>query len=335
MAVVAILASLAAALTAAATVEVPLYAMSPGGAGRVDGVYHVGADIPTFGSDGDLLYLTVGIRRLTPLGVVEAWLDGEEDILTADEVRPPGVTQQQQDQRGRDQLTDSQQKAIFVALSRLGHEVTATGRGALVAAVGPGTPAEGRLEPGDVIIAVEGAAVEESVAAVSALSRFDPGRQVTLTVERNGDSREVRLALASRPEDPTRPLVGVLLNDAGIEVDNDLDLAIDLPGVGGPSAGMMLTLGLIELLGQDDLTGGRRVAGTGTIALDGDVGPIGGVRQKIYAAAEAGAEYVLVPTENLAEARTADVGVEVVAVDTIDDAITFLETLPSAGVAAA
>jgi PDZ domain-containing protein len=123
-------------------------------------------------------------------------------------------------------------------------------------------------------------------------------------------------------------MVGVTLMDADVQVVFPVDVEIDSRNIGGPSAGMMFTLEIMDELTPTDLTDGHRIAGTGTIDQDGVVGAIGGVRQKVYGAIDAGAEYVLVPTDNYDDAvDAAGDNIGVVAVGTIDDALGFLDTL--------
>ncbi len=165
---------------------------------------------------------------------------------------------------------------------------------------------------------------------IASLADRRPGDSVVLRVDRDGQRVEATVTLEVSPDEPTRAFLGVTLETVDLQIDIPDDVAIETRNVGGPSAGLMFTLGVIDALTADDLTRGHRIAGTGTIRLDGDVGPIGGVRQKVIAAREADVGYVLVPTENLADALDAAGGdIEVVAVDTVDDALGFLAGLPA------
>jgi PDZ domain-containing protein len=123
-------------------------------------------------------------------------------------------------------------------------------------------------------------------------------------------------------------MVGVVLDTVNLDLDLPIDLQVDSRNIGGPSAGMMYAITVLDLLTADDLTKGHRIAGTGTISLDETVGAIGGVRQKVFAARSVGAEYILVPTDNYEEALTAaGKDIEVVAVATLQDALDFLDGL--------
>lgn len=320
---------LVGALVAASSVRVGYYAVSPGPVGFVND-FVTTPDPVDRGSSGELLFLTVQIEPVSALEYLRAALDGEVDLKRREQVRPQGVSSEEHHMLSLDQIDESKQTAVFVALSRLGRDVDLTGAGALVADVAPTSPAAAALVPGDIIVAVDGTAVEFAGDVIAALAGRRPGDSIVLGVDRDGQSVEATVTLGASPGEPTRAFLGVSLETVDLEVDIPDDVAIETRNVGGPSAGLMFTLGIIDALTADDLTRGHRIAGTGTIRLDGDVGPIGGVRQKVIAARDAGAGYVLVPTGNLADALdAAGDDIEVVAVDTVDDALGFLAGLPA------
>ena len=320
---------LVGALLAASSVQVGYYAVSPGPVGFVND-FVTTPDPADRGSSGELLFLTVQIEPVSALEYLGATLNGEVDLKRREQVRPQGVSSEEHHMLSLDQIDESKQTAVFVALSRLGRDVDLTGAGALVADVAPASPAAAALVPGDIIVAVDGTAVEFAGDVIAALAGRRPGDSIVLGVDRDGQSVEATVTLGASPGEPTRAFLGVSLETVDLEVDIPDDVAIETRNVGGPSAGLMFTLGIIDALTADDLTRGHRIAGTGTIRLDGDVGPIGGVRQKVIAARDAGAGYVLVPTGNLADALdAAGDDIEVVAVDTVDDALGFLAGLPA------
>ena len=319
---------LVAALVAASSVRVGYYAVSPGPVGFVSD-FVTTADPADRGSSGELLFLTVQIEPVSALEYLRATLDGEVDLRRREQLRPEGVSSEEHHMLSLDQIDESKQAAVFVALGRLGRDIDLTGAGALVVDVARASPAAA-LRPGDVIVAVDGTAVEVADEVIAALAGHRPGDSIVLGVDRDGQLVETTVTLGASPGEPTRAFLGVSLETVDLEVDIPDDLAIETRNVGGPSAGLMFTLGVIDALTADDLTRGHRIAGTGTIRLDGDVGPIGGVHQKVIAARDADAEYVLVPTENLADALdAAGDDIEVVAVDTVDDALAFLAGLPA------
>ncbi len=321
------------AVVALAMQPLPYYGFAPGQVVEVTDFVEV-EGVDTFASQGDLYFLTVTARELTGPEWFEAVLDPEVDLRDRDVVRPPGVSREERRRRGLDQQTEAQQRAIFVALTRLGYEPEISGSGALVSSVVADSPADGALQVDDVITRAGTREIAIAGDLVEALDGSRPGDEIVLTVDRlddGGEDRvvEVPIALGEHPDDAERGFIGVGLDTFEFTADFPLDIAIDSQNIGGPSSGMMYTLAIIDLLTEEDLTRGHRIAGTGTIQRDGAVGPIGGVRQKVFGARRVGAEYVLVPARNFEDALTAAGGeIEVVSVDTIDDALAFLASLP-------
>ena len=320
------------AVTVSTQVRLPYYAATPGQVIEVSD-FVVVENAETFTPAGDLYFLTVSQREVTPLEWLEAQFDDEVDLRDRDVVRPPGVSVEQRRRRGLDQQEEAKRQAIFVALTRLGFEPNISGGGALVASIVPDTAADGTLQVDDVVTSVDSEPVVVAQDLADALGARAPGDAVDLTVQRfNPDGEDetvaVSVTLGTNPDDAARAFLGVSLGTFEFRADFPVEVDIDSQNIGGPSSGLMYTLGIMNILTPDDLTNGRQVAGTGTIRLNGDVGPIGGVRQKVYAARRAGADYVLVPTQNFEDARTADGGeIEIVPVDTVDDALVFLESL--------
>jgi PDZ domain-containing protein len=216
-------------------------------------------------------------------------------------------------------------------LERLGYDVEFVVDGALIIGVVEGSPADGLLEPGDVITEVEGVEVADGEAFFDAVQQYPVGATITLAGTRNGEPLSVEITLGAHPQLAEAPFVGVTYESNVVDLDLPIDVTIEAGGIGGPSAGMMYALALMDLLTEEDLLKGHIVAGTGVIGLDESVGAIGGVRQKVYGARSVGAEYVLVPEANYEDAVTAAGGdIEVVAVDTLQDALDFLDSLEPA-----
>ncbi len=333
LAVVLVLVGLA--FTASAMVSLPYYAFAPGQVIEVtDFVVAEGAE--TFDAKGDLYFLTVTVREVTGPEWVEAVLDGEVDLRDREVVRPRGVSREERRRRGLDQQQEAKLRAVFVALSRLGYDPELRGSGALVSTVFEETPADGALEVDDVITSVDGVPVAIAGDLAGALDGKVPGDRIVLTVQRLGDDGdvevEVPLVLGEHPDDAERGFIGVGLDTFEFEAVFPVDVDIDSQNIGGPSSGMMYTLGIMNLLTPEDLTKGHRIAGTGTIQRDGRVGAIGGVRQKVFASRSVGAEYVIVPTANYEDALTAAGDeIQIVPVETIDDALDFLASLDPVG----
>jgi PDZ domain-containing protein len=311
-------------------VKVPYFAMSPGPVEEVSDLIMVN-DEPVFDSRGDLYLLTVGLREVNVFEYLEAQFDQETDLIARDVIRPPGVSQEQVTRRNLESMDESIDTAIFVALTRLGYNVGFVGDGAEVLEVVEGAPADGTLQTGDLVTAVAGIAVITADDAADVIRSFEVGDTIVLSGTRAGEPFEVDITLAPHPDIEGAPLVGVVFDTRNLALDLPIDVRVDSRNIGGPSAGMMYALTLIDLLTEVDLTKGHRVAGTGTIRFDETIGAIGGVRQKVYAARGIGADVVLVPEDNYEDALTAAGGdVEIVSVGTLQEALDFLGTLESA-----
>ncbi|MBU1225644.1 MAG: PDZ domain-containing protein [Actinobacteria bacterium] len=308
-------------------VKVPYYAMSPGPVEEVSGLISI-PDEPTYPLEGDLYLLTVGLREVNVFEWVEAHFSDETDLIGREQIRPSGTTQEEVTRRNLESMNESIDTAIYVALERLGYEVGFSGSGAVVVQVVEGSGSAGVLEVGDVITSVEGQAVQTSDEAAAIIRTHGVGDTITIGGTRGEEPLDVAITLTAHPDIEGAPMLGVALDIADLELQFPIAVNIDSRNIGGPSAGMMYALTVIDLLTEGDLTGGNRIAGTGTIRFDQTIGPIGGVRQKVFAARGIGANYVLVPTDNYADALTAAGGeITVVSIATLQDALDFLGTL--------
>lgn len=311
-------------------IELPYLAWSPGPTPEVVDLLTVtGAE--QYPVEGDLYMLTVSQQDLNVYELLAAVADPQVDVLERIAVRPPDVTQEEYQRQSRARMDDSKIAAISVALDRLGYDVTVEGDGVEVVTVIEGTPADGVLESGDIITAINGIPVFISTDAVAEINKYGVGEIITLTVSRGDEVLELAVTLGEHTQEEGRPMVGFGPATHNPEFIFPIEVEIDSANIGGPSAGMMYTLAIMNVLSEEDITGGFRIAGTGTISTNGDVGPIGGVRQKVVGATLSGAQYILVPEANYEEALTADIeGAEIVPVGTIDDALAFLATLRNA-----
>lgn len=253
-----------------------------------------------------------------------ARLSRSTELVPADQVRPPGVSQQEINESNQRQIDESKPVAAAVALRAAGYPVTITGKGAEVGGVIEGMPADGVLQKGDVIVAVDGRPVETTNDLIEAIRRHQVGERVSLAVMREGQPRDLEVGTRSSTTEPGRPAVGVYVSTVGFDVRLPFPVDIDTDGVGGPSAGFMFSLGVLDAVTEGDLTRGYYVAGTGTIATDGTVGPIGGAAEKVIAAERDGAQVFLVPQANAEEARKRARSIRVAAVQTLEDAVRFL-----------
>lgn len=309
----------------AALVHIPYYAVSPGSAVEVAGLVEV-AGGRSFPPEGGMYLTTVRLRQVTLFEAVHGWLDPTVDVVERDLVVPPEVTPGELRDFNRQQMDASKRQAVAVAFEALGYDAI-SGSGAEVVDVIAGSPADGVLSPGDVIVALGGGAVGTHHDVVGLLGDRRPGERTHLVVHAGGSSgqRTTEIALAGHPEGADRAFLGATLRTRDFRFHFPFDVEIVSQHIGGPSAGLAFTLQVLDVLTEGELTGGRRVAATGTIELDGSVGQVGGVAQKTAAVRRAGIEVLLVPGAELADAtRLAGDDVHVVAVDTLGDALQAL-----------
>ena len=317
----------------AGVATVPYVALGPGPTydtlGEVGGTPVIAVEgRRTYPTEGELDLTTVGVQ--TPLTLVQAlqgWFDDELAIVPRDVVYPPDRTDEQVTEQNTRAMTTSQDAATTAALRQLGIPIDTQ---VVVAKVNEDAPAAGRLQPGDVVTAVDGEAVDDSDALRAAVGGREPGAPVTLSFLRAGRTTTTTLTTATaQSEDGPRPVIGVEPQD---RADYPFDVTITLKEVGGPSAGLMFALGIVDKLDAQPLTGGTHVAGTGEISPDGVVRPIGGIPQKLLGARRKGATVFLTPAANCAEALGAlPAGLQLVRVDTLRDALEGLRLLRDGG----
>ncbi len=321
--------------------DVPYYSFSPGPVNDVTDF--IAVDDAAAEGSGELFFLTVSLKEVNVIEYIGALIDREVDLSPRENVRPVGVSQEDLRQQNLALMQASQDSAKFVALTQLGYEVTLIGSGAQVQGIVEGSAAVGNLLDGDLIVAVDGTSVSFVDEAVGQIGGRAPGDEVVLSIRRIvGDDNvveELDVAIVLGPfrakdedgnliEEPDRGMVGVLLTSGPTETVFPVDITIDSNNIGGPSAGLMFTLEIMNQLTEEDITKGQSIAGTGTISRDGTVGAIGGIKQKVFGAIDAGASFVLVPTSNYPDAlEAAGDDIEVIEVATIADALAFLETL--------
>jgi PDZ domain-containing protein len=245
-------------------------------------------------------------------------------LVPAEVLNPAGVSDRQRRTSSLNQMSRSQLVAITVALRELGREVSVDPAGAEVVLVQPGSPADGTLLVGDVVVEALGRPVETTADLRRVMSPVSPGATVELTVRRGEDEVDLRVGTRATQEGPRRAVVGVQVRDAE-DFEFPLDVEIDAGSIGGPSAGLAFALQIVDELGND-LDGGRRVVATGEITLEGDVLAVGGIPQKTIGARETEADVFLVPDANAAEARRFAEDLEIVAVSDFDEALSVLAT---------
>ena len=312
-------------------VTLPYYALWPGPVEEVSDLVLVEGGPPVYELNGDMYMLTVSLKEVNAFELAQGWIDSDIELVPRENIRPEGVTPEEHRKKNLRSMDDSKQVAIAVALGYVGIPVEYGGEGVLVASVGEGTPAFGLLEAGDVIVKIGDTEVSAMEEGIEAILTNEVGDTLPLTVQRDGEEMVIEVTLVEHQDTPGRPMVGFVPETYNHSLDLPFDIEIRTQGTGGPSAGVMYALVLIDLLTEKDLVAGNIVAGTGTISVDGRVGPIGGVRQKVVAAQNAGARYVLVPEPNYADALTVKRNdVEIYPVSSIHEAVEVLEDISAA-----
>lgn len=308
-------------------VHLPFYAYSSGPVGDVLNSVHV-SDVATYDPEGALMMLTVSSQEVNPFEAVVAGLDPDVDLVPRAAVRRPDESIEDYVARNRETMDLSRETAITLALTRLGFEVATRSDGVLIAELVEGAPAASVLHVNDVITTVEGEAVELADQIGPIVAEHRVGDVIALGIKRGDEALDLDVTLTGRDDDPAVPMIGISAVALNPRFEYPFPISIDAGLVGGPSAGLMYTLGVMELLEPGDMTHGRVIAGTGTIDSAGNVGPIGGIRQKVVAAEAAGAEVMLVPASNLEEALTARRDhLELIPVATLDEALAALAAL--------
>ena len=281
-------------------------------------------DETVYPTAGSLDLTTVSVlgnpeNRLNWLTVATAWLSRSQAVVPMDAIFPANVTTEEREAQNEVAMVNSQQDAIAAALTNLDYDYPTDLN---VASLADDAPAQGQIEPGDSIRTVNGTAVADITELRAALQAAGAAAPVTIGLTRDGVEQAVEVT-------PAEVDGNVLL---GINVMSEyrfpIDVEIQLDKVGGPSAGMMFALGIIDKLTPGELQGGENVAGTGTINQSGTVGPISGIRQKLFGASDGGADWFLAPADNCDEVsgHIPD-GLTVLSVSTLDEALTAMDAI--------
>jgi len=313
-----------------AVVTVPFVSLGPGPTfntlGEVDGKQVVAIDgVPTHPTSGHLNMTTVAQRDGLTLGqALTLWLSGREQLVPRDLVFPPDRSREDVEKDQNADFRRSEDSAEYAALGYLKYPEAVT-----VASVNDPGPSAGKLKDGDAIDAVNGTPVANIEAFSSLLKSSKPGQEIVVDYRRkNAPAGSARITLGSNP-DRDYGYLGIAVLDAPWA---PFTIDFNLANVGGPSAGLMFSLAVIDKLTTGDINGSKFIAGTGTISDDGKVGPIGGIAHKMMAAQDAGATVFLVPAENCDEARSVtDDSMELVKADTLSQTVDALHTLTSGG----
>jgi Lon-like protease len=290
-------------------------------------------DLPAaYRNEPDGHFVLTTVISQTPIAVGQ-WIYAHHhpaiELVPPETIVPPGISPQELVQHTHTLLDDSTLVATIVALGLAGYETTITGDGAEVLEVLQDSPANGVLITGDRIVAANGEPVTTANELVTLVRQLQPGNTVELLIERDDERLGFTLSVMAPTSPGEPPRLGIVLRTVGERAELPFPIQVNPQKiVGGPSAGLMFTLTIYNLLTPEDLTKGYQIAGTGTVNLDGEVGRIGSVVQKVAAAEQAGAAYFLVPLTNAPAAHQGTDRIEIVEVATVQEAIEFLRNLP-------
>ena len=282
-------------------------------------------NVETYEYDGNLYQLTV--RRDEANYFVYAWarLNSQIDLYPREVILPDGVTPQELSEISIQNMVTSENVAIAVALDSLDYEIESEGDGVLVVGLLDDSPVKDKLIKNDLIISINNELVRSASEFISMLRMYEIGDIVNIGLIRNEQELTIETKLIEHVEYENEPMVGFLASTPNQQFIFPFEVDIKTGNVGGPSAGMMMALNVYNLLTEDDITNGKKIAGTGTIEIDGSIGPVGGVKQKVIAAKRANAGLILVPTANYEEASVfADDNTQIVAVDSFDNALNVI-----------
>ena len=278
-------------------------------------------------------FFLVTVVSQAPIAAGE-WVLGHIDpaiqIVPPEQVTPKNTTPQQQAKQDYQMLFDSETTAIAVGLKLAGYTTAVVSKGVRVDSILAGSHANGLLQVGDIITGLNGTPIQTTDDLINGIKTQTSLSAVHLSLTRAQQQLKVDVPLMAPAAPNGTPKLGVQIEPAGFDYKPPFPISIQTDKIsGGPSAGLIFTLTVYNSLAPINLTGGRRIAGTGTINLDGSVGPIGGVKQKIFAAEAVGATYFLCPVENYADAVSVAKTIKVVKIATVEQAVDFLRSLPA------
>lgn len=333
LAVFAIIVALAVLLS---SYQLDAYITRPGGA------YDLGPLVEVVGGDeddeGTLSLMTISLMKATPVLYAYAKFQDGYKVMSADRIRSPHESDEEYNVRQLKMMADSQVNALQVAFDVAGKPYEVENNGVYVMTVLNDGAADGILEPGDQVISVDGNKFNTQEEFIDYLAGQDKGQQVELIYVRDGREITDTVKLAPLPTDPDRIGIGIAFVE-NKEIITDPKVTIDSEEIGGPSAGLMFTLEILNRLLEEDITKGYNIAGTGTMESDGTVGRIGGIDQKVIAADNQDIEIFFAPNDTtegakqsnyeLAKKTAEKIGtsMKVVPVKNIEEAMSYLENL--------
>ncbi len=304
-------------------IKTDYYFMSPGPPYQWDIDY---GDTEYYDFDGNLFQLTVRRDEASALIYLWAYVDNSFDLYPREVILPKGVTPKELSEISIQNMKTSENVAIAVALKNLNYDIDSKGDGVLVVGILDDSPVKDKLLKGDLLTTINGEQIFSASEFIATLRKYDIGETVTIGLTRDIDGKDTEISISTELiehiEYDNEPMVGFLATTVNERFDFPFEIDIKTGNVGGPSAGLMMALNVYNNLIPNDITNSLIVAGTGTIEIDGSVGPVGGIRQKVIAAKRAGSELILVPTANYEEASPFSTDeTAIVPVDSFEEAL--------------
>ncbi|SFD82832.1 PDZ domain-containing protein [Lentibacillus persicus] len=316
--------------------KLPFYVYKPGGADALNAIVEVAEGHQ---SEGDMHLVTIRGGQATPVQYIMAKVMPHQEIMPLREVRPEGVSEDEYFHAQLQMMESSQEASTVVAYEAAGEDITIDYKGVYVVSVIDGMPADGVLQTGDRITAIDGNEIDESNDLIDYVDNKQAGDTITVKVEREQEVIEKRIQLKAFPDMDERAGVGIqLVTDRNVEVDPEVNFSSG--SIGGPSAGLMFSLEIYDQLTEEDLTKGYEIAGTGEVDYQGNVHQIGGVDKKVIAADREGCDVFFASDNKEAEdsnyenaVKTAEeigTDMKIVPVNTFQDALDYLQNLEPA-----
>lgn len=314
-------------------VKLPYYVTKPGDATEI--APHIQVD-GGYGEKGSFSLMTIKVGPANPYTYLLAKMDKYDEIVPEENIKADGESDEDYMKRQLQLMKSSQENAMIAAYTKAGKKVDYTFNGVYASYVMKGMPAYGKIEVGDRIKSVDGKTYDSADKMVSYISSKKAGTSVRFVLERNGKDITEKVTLKPFKEEPNRVGIGVsLFTDRNVKVSPSIK--VDIENIGGPSAGLMMSLEIYNQLTKEDETHGYAIAGTGTIDADGTVGPIGGIDQKVVAADKAGKDIFFAPNDKgdsnsdyrnaVKTAKDIKSDMKIVPVDTMQDALNYLNKL--------
>ena len=312
-------------------IKTEYYFMSPGPPYQWEIDYGINDN---YSFEGNLYQLTV--RRDEANVFVYLWslINESYDLYPREVILPDGVTPQELSEISIQNMRTSENVAIAVALKNIGYEIESKGDGVAVVGLLEDSPVKDKLKKGDLINSINNTDIYSATEFISYLRTYSIGETVSIGLLREIDDVKeqiyIKTTLIEHVEYEGEPMVGFLATTVNERFDFPFEIDIKTGNVGGPSAGLMMALNVYNNLIPEDITNSKIIAGTGTIEIDGSVGPVGGIKQKIIAAKRAGAELILVPVANFEEAQPFETDkTAIVAVNSFDEALAVISQYSS------